>query len=75
MVNSSLPARICDECKHSVSDEQCILCGSRLPTNVETEPPIGYYCDECVTMQYDRVGCPRVTNTTDDRIMRFYGKK
>eukprot|EP00020_Sapocribrum_chincoteaguense_P013546 CAMPEP_0170734070 /NCGR_PEP_ID=MMETSP0437-20130122/2402_1 /TAXON_ID=0 /ORGANISM="Sexangularia sp." /LENGTH=88 /DNA_ID=CAMNT_0011072375 /DNA_START=85 /DNA_END=348 /DNA_ORIENTATION=- len=55
LVNSLLPARICDECKHSASDDQCILCGSKLRANPDSEPPEAYYCDQCVTMQYDRI--------------------
>ncbi|GMM30524.1 U2 snRNP complex subunit [Martiniozyma asiatica (nom. inval.)] len=53
VVNAKLPARVCDDCAY----DTCILCGSKAKPLTQS-----YYCRECVVLERDRDGCPRVLN-------------
>jgi hypothetical protein len=55
--------RICDECAFRQSDTigRCILC-----QNPRGRSP-AYYCHECVLLERDRDGCPRVKNVSTQK--------
>jgi PHD finger-like domain-containing protein 5A len=55
-VGGTVEARICDNCFYELKEERCIKCLSRNITRT------AYYCRECVSLEKDRDGCPRIIN-------------
>jgi PHD finger-like domain-containing protein 5A len=64
--NQAEAVLICDECAFRQSDNpklgggRCIICGG----NGKHE---AFYCAECVMLERDRDGCPRVKNISTQR--------
>jgi PHD finger-like domain-containing protein 5A len=54
-VNPAVLARICDECNYGSFEGRCVITG---------EPGVAdaYYCKECVKLEKDRDGCPKIIN-------------
>ncbi|OBA18567.1 uncharacterized protein OGAPODRAFT_44644 [Ogataea polymorpha] len=68
LVNAARPARICDDCAFGSGREKCIICG--LPGISDA-----YYCRECVMLERDRDGCPKVVNIGSSRSDMFFERK
>lgn len=60
-VKPTARVRICDECSFGHMGNKCIVCGNGLGVNSQYGS-VAYYCLECVQMEKDREGCPRITN-------------
>ncbi|KAJ1675390.1 hypothetical protein EV182_001362 [Spiromyces aspiralis] len=67
-VNPSKLVHICDECNYGSSQGKCIVCGGKGISNA-------YYCRECVALEKDRDGCPKVVNLGSARTDLFYERK
>ena len=52
-VRLSSLVRICDDCNFGKNQGKCIVCGA--PGVADA-----YYCKECVMLEKDRDGCPKV---------------
>lgn len=59
-VNAAVEARVCEECAAGVLGERCVLCGGR--PRVGEELVTASYCKQCVLLERDRDGCPRIAN-------------
>ncbi|MES1916605.1 MAG: hypothetical protein MHM6MM_008414 [Cercozoa sp. M6MM] len=60
--------RICEECNFGNFEGRCIICGG-------TGESDAYYCYECVLLEKDRDGCPRIVNLGTSRKDHFYNQK
>lgn len=60
--------RICDQCNYGSYHNRCIIC-SAPGVNVS------YYCSECVQLEKDRDGCPKIINLGSAKTDLFYEKK
>ena len=62
-VNPAVLARICDECNYGSFEGRCVITG---------EPGVAdaYYCKECVKLEKDRDGCPKIINLGSARTVR-----
>eukprot|EP00827_Trimyema_finlayi_P003894 TRINITY_DN373_c0_g1_i2.p3 TRINITY_DN373_c0_g1~~TRINITY_DN373_c0_g1_i2.p3 ORF type:complete len:118 (+),score=31.21 TRINITY_DN373_c0_g1_i2:66-419(+) len=60
--------KICDECNYGSYQGRCTICGG---------PGISdaYYCKECVQMEKDRDGCPKIINLGSAKTDLFYERK
>jgi hypothetical protein len=67
-VHAKSVVRICDECNYGTSAGRCIVCGG--PGVSEA-----YYCRECVALEKDRDGCPKIINIGAARLDAMYDKK
>ncbi|CAO1616201.1 unnamed protein product [Sympodiomycopsis kandeliae] len=67
-VRPSNLVRICEECNFGSTGGRCIVCG--LPGISDA-----YYCAECVRLEKDRDGCPKVVNLGASRTDLFYLRK
>ena len=67
-VNPAVLARICDECNYGSFEGRCVITG---------EPGVAdaYYCKECVKLEKDRDGCPKIINLGSARTDLFYERK
>ncbi len=65
MVNPHCPVHICDECNYGSLENKCIICSSPGVTDA-------YYCRECVLMEKDREGCPKIVNLGSTKIDLIY---
>lgn len=72
-VKPTTKVRICDECVFQ-HQAKCILCGHNLGENAELGSPT-YYCLECVRLEKDREGCPRIINIGSSRADMIHNKK
>jgi len=61
-------ARVCDECTFGLQGTKCIICGSNGISDA-------YYCAECVRLEKDRDGCPKIVNLGASRTDLFYERK
>lgn len=59
---------ICDECNFGNLQGRCIICNGKGVSSA-------YYCRECVALEKDRDGCPRIVNIGTARADRFYEQK
>jgi hypothetical protein len=59
---------VCDECNYGSLEGRCVVCGGRGVADA-------YYCKECVMMEKDRDGCPKVVNLGQNRVDLFYERK
>ncbi|ABN67202.2 predicted protein [Scheffersomyces stipitis CBS 6054] len=60
-VKPTTKVRICHECSMGHLNNKCILCANYLGDDKELGTP-AYYCLECVRLEKDREGCPRIVN-------------
>nr|BAS01439.1 PHD zinc finger protein [Lotharella vacuolata] len=60
--------RICRDCFFGSLKFKCIICGGKGFSDA-------YYCRECVILEKDRDGCPRIINIGSSRSDLFYEKK
>ncbi|KAG7532273.1 hypothetical protein FFLO_03668 [Filobasidium floriforme] len=60
--------RICDDCSFGSYAGRCIVCGSHGISNA-------YYCTECVTLERDRDGCPKIVNLGASRTDAHYERQ
>eukprot|EP00949_MAST-11_sp_MAST-11-sp1_P001147 g1147.t1 len=67
-VNSKLPVHVCDECTFGKLSEKCIVCGGKGVS-------AAFYCAECVLMEKESDGCPRIVNIGTNRADLFYERK
>lgn len=69
-VKSTTRVRICGECSFGHLTKKCILCGNGFEEGVPA-----YYCLECVRLEKDREGCPRIINVGSSRTDMIFNKK
>jgi len=67
-VHPEVPVHICDECAFGTNEKRCIVCGQ--PGRAEA-----YYCHECVLLEKDRDGCPRIQNLGASKLDLHYERK
>lgn len=68
-VNPEQIVRCCDECSYGSSMEgKCVVCSAKGVSDA-------YYCRECVLLERDRDGCPKIINLGESRTDLFYAKK
>eukprot|EP01060_Flectonema_neradi_P000088 TRINITY_DN10075_c0_g1_i2.p1 TRINITY_DN10075_c0_g1~~TRINITY_DN10075_c0_g1_i2.p1 ORF type:complete len:109 (+),score=5.62 TRINITY_DN10075_c0_g1_i2:54-380(+) len=67
-VNPCTLVRICDECNYGSNNGRCVICGQAGSSDA-------YYCRECVLMEKDRDGCPRVINLGSAKADIYYERK
>lgn len=72
LVKPTTKVRICEECSYGHLENRCILCGSNL---VDNNSSVAYYCLECVLMEKDREGCPRIINVGSSKVDMIHNKK
>merc|ERR1712046_90028 len=60
--------RTCAECDLLSRGKRCLICDCLSVSDA-------YYCKECVLMEKDRDGCPKVVNIQASRIDLFYERK
>jgi PHD finger-like domain-containing protein 5A len=60
--------QICDECNYGPLAQRCVICGGKGVS-------VAYYCRECVKLQKDREGCPKIINLGGARTDLFYERK
>lgn len=73
-VKPTTKVRICDECSFGHLGNKCILCGNNLGVNGELGSA-AYYCLECVRLEKDREGCPRIVNVGSSKADMIQNKK
>ena len=63
-MNPAVLARICEECNYGSFEGRCVITG---------EPGVAdaYYCKECVKLEKDRDGCPKIINLGSARTVRL----
>ena len=66
--NLIFPARICQDCSSRLTVDTCILCQQKASGDA-------YYCSDCVELEYDRDGCPRVTSPSSHRVAKHFDAK
>lgn len=59
---------VCDECNYGQYEGRCIICGGKGISDA-------YYCKECVLLEKDRDGCPKIINLGASRVDMFYERK
>jgi PHD finger-like domain-containing protein 5A len=67
-VNPCKLVRICDECNYGSHEGRCVICGNPGVTDA-------YYCRECVQLEKDRDGCPKIVNLGATKTDLFYERK
>ena len=67
-VNAACPVFVCDECNFGSLQGKCIVCGERGVS-------AAFYCKECVMMEKDTDGCPRIVNLGMNKADLFYERK
>ena len=60
--------RICDECNYGTDQGKCVICGG---TGISD----AYYCRECVALEKDRDGCPKIVNLGGAKVDMYYERK
>lgn len=73
-VKATTKVRICESCNFGHLGNKCILCTNFLGNNNENGVP-AYYCLECVRMEKDREGCPRILNVGSLKSDLIFKKK
>ncbi|KAL7664388.1 Pre-mRNA-splicing factor RDS3 [[Candida] zeylanoides] len=69
-VKPTAAVRVCGECSVGHLAQKCILCGHTVDEGVPS-----YYCLECVRLEKDREGCPRIINVGSTRSDMMARKK
>ena len=77
-VHQKNEAKICDECAFNNAQRQkCIQCcrslGATGVAGANAYP--AYYCIQCVTLEKDRDGCPRILNVGSTRLDAIYSRR
>ena len=67
-VRPTVLVRICDECNYGSNQNRCLICNGKGASDA-------YYCKECVQLEKDRDGCPKIINLGSVRIDHFYERK
>ncbi len=67
-VRPSQLVRICEECNFGNSQDRCIVCNA--PGKGDA-----YYCRECVQLERDREGCPRIVNLGATKVDFIYERR
>jgi hypothetical protein len=67
-VHPTVEARICDECNYGSNSGKCILCGGKGVSEA-------FYCRECVLLEHERDGCPRIINLGQSKADMIFDKK
>jgi hypothetical protein len=82
--------RVCDECNFGYHGGSCVICGGLGKSPVfctvvpcsdpdHSRPSTGisdaYYCAECVRLEKDRDGCPKIVNLGTSRTDMAYEKR
>jgi len=60
--------KICDECNYGAAQGRCIICGGKGSSDA-------FYCRECVQLEKDRDGCPRIINLGQSKMDLVYERK
>lgn len=60
--------KVCDECNYGSFQGRCVICGG---TGISD----AYYCKECVQLEKDRDGCPKIINLGSAKTDLFYERK
>ncbi|KAJ3110709.1 PHD finger-like domain-containing protein 5A [Physocladia obscura] len=60
--------RICDECNYGSFQGRCVICGNAGISDA-------FYCKECVILEKDRDGCPKIVNLGSAKTDLFYERK
>ena len=71
-VAPSARVRICDECNYGSSaagGSRCVIC------NGAPGVADAFYCRQCVLLERDRDGCPKVVNLSAARLDLIYERK
>mmetsp|Transcript_1511 Transcript_1511/g.2113 ORF Transcript_1511/g.2113 Transcript_1511/m.2113 type:complete len:111 (+) Transcript_1511:251-583(+) len=67
-VNPEKLVHICDECNYGSHEGRCTICGNPGVTDA-------FYCRECVQLEKDRDGCPKIVNLGATKTDLFYERK
>lgn len=67
-VNPDTLVRICDECNYGTFAGKCVVCGGNGIADA-------FYCRECVSLEKDRDGCPKIVNLGMAKMDQYYEKK
>jgi PHD finger-like domain-containing protein 5A len=67
-VNPHTLVYVCDECNYGSMEGRCVICGNPGVTDA-------YYCRECVQLEKDRDGCPKIVNLGATKTDLFYERK
>lgn len=67
-VRLSTLVRICDECNFGSLKGRCVICNALGVSDA-------YYCKECVMLEKDRDGCPKIINVGTAKTDMFYDRK
>lgn len=59
---------ICDECNYGSFEGKCVICGGIGSSDA-------YYCKECVLLEKDRDGCPKIVNLGVARTDNYFNRK
>jgi len=68
LVKPAVLARICEECNYGSNSGKCVICGGVGVSDA-------HYCKECVMMEKDRDGCPKIINLGSSKTDLFYERK
>lgn len=58
--------RICDSCSFGKSKQSCIICNNPVATHK------AYYCLECIKLEKNKDGCPKILNIGSNKIDRHF---
>ena len=67
-VNPKVAVHICDECNYGTHQGRCVVCDAPGTSDA-------YYCRECVALEKDRDGCPKVVNVGQGRTDAYYERR
>merc|ERR1712224_934776 len=59
---------ICSDCSYGTHRERCIICG-------ELGVSDAYYCRECIILEKDRDGCPKIINIGSAKTDLYFERK
>lgn len=69
-IRPAAPVRLCQACAFGPSQQgRCVICDG---PNGKTE---AWYCRECVLMEKDRDGCPKVVNVGSAKLDLWYERR
>lgn len=58
--------RICDNCSFGKSKQSCIICNNPVATHK------AYYCLECIKLEKNKDGCPKILNIGSNKIDKHF---
>ncbi|KAJ2771333.1 Pre-mRNA-splicing factor ini1 [Coemansia nantahalensis] len=68
LVQPEKAVHVCSECNFGRNQGSCIICSGKGVSDA-------YYCRECVVLEKDRDGCPKIVNVGTARADRFHEQK